>query len=488
MKKKLYLIFLFVFLLNSIGCEAKSVAVEPERFVVKPVVEEVKATIPLEERRFIYINNLEVEQKEINTTDKKGVKITYFYPIISGLKDKTVQDKIKKELEEIPKKLLTQFEASFVKTNQDYIIKLKGKSASAHISYSYNNVIVVEYNTFIETLFKDDYYTPTYKHLSYVYDLNTGEKIELTDVFKPGFDYNSKINDFICKYIIENNYDDYEYEKMSKPFQGIKKDQSFSLSIEGLRIILDEKNDEFFYEYADEILIPYKYLGDDYYIFDRYFDEDKNIFEKENLSKKLLQNKLEFKTNNLIRQESPRYNIYVMQGEFINVPNKEIEKKLNAMVVSKEDLEDFKYRAENYTGAHGSSNLSHNVNIFTNAGGYLSMAVFEDKRFGNVNEVKRTAYNYDFNLNKEIQLKDLFVAGTDITTKVKSYIKSMSYDLTDDMLQTGVEAAIKNNIFFFEESGVCIYFSPEGAKLDEYQEWVWIPFDEFGIENIKLFN
>ena len=327
MKKKLYIIFLFVFLLNTIGCEDKSVSTEPI-VTTEPIVETIKATIPLDERRFVYNNGIKVEQKDFNIIDEKKINITSNYPIISGLKDKSIQDKINNDIQVTCKKLLSQFEPNFLKLRQADIVKINSKSSNAYISYSFNNVIFLEYSVYIEAIFKDEKYYPNYKGVFYGYDLNTGEKIVLSDIFKPGSDYKSKINNFISQYIIENNYDDYEAERMTKPFQGIKEGQSFSLSFEGLRIILDERNDEFFNNgYFDQILIPFNYLGDDLYIFDKYFEENKNIFEQDKLSKKLFSNKLEFKVNNVINEQNPRYNIYIVQGEFINVPNKNIEKK-----------------------------------------------------------------------------------------------------------------------------------------------------------------
>jgi hypothetical protein len=489
MMKRLYVFLLVVFILFAIGCEDKVVTTEP-KVEIEPVVEQVKATIPLDERRFIYNNGIKVEHKNFSTVDEKKINITSDYPVISGLKDKSIQDKINQDIQDVGKKLVSQYESIFLALRQDDIIRVNGKSSSSYIPYSYNNVIFVESNAYIDVAFKDNNHYPSYTSVSYGYDLNTGEKIGLSDIFKPGSDYKAKINNFISQYIIENNYDDYETERMTKPFQGIKEDQSYSLSFEGLRIILDEKNDEFFNNgYLNIIVIPFKYLEDDLYVFDKYFDESKNIFEQDKLSKKLLPNKLEFKVNSIINEQKPKYYIYAIQGEFVNVPNKEIEEKLNEMVVLSIDLEDFKNKAANINDTQEISQYGHNVNIFTNVGGYLSMSVFEDIRFGRSQDSKREPFNYDFNQNKELLLRELFVDKVDISNVIKSYIKrNMNFSLSDEILELGIMDAVKTNKFYFDEYGVAVYVSTEGLSWDEYQKWVYVPFEEFGIENVAIFN
>lgn len=489
MMKRLYAFLLIVFILFAVGCEDKVVTTEPI-VEIEPVVEQVKDTIPLDERRFVYNNGIKVDQKDFNTIDENKINITNNYPVISGLNDKSIQDKINHDIQDVGTKLLSQYEPIFLALRKDNIIKVNGKSSHSYIPYSYNNIIFVECNAYIDVAFKDNNYYPSYTSVSYGYDLNTGDKIGLSDIFKPGSDFKAKVNKFISQYIIENNYDDYETERMTKPFQGIKEDQSYSLSFEGLRIILDEKNDEFFNNgYTDMIVIPFSYLGDDLYIFDKYFDESKNIFEQDKLSKRLLPNKLEFKVNSVLNEQKPKHYIYAIQGEFVNVPNKEIEKKLNEMVVSSIDLEDFKNKAAKVNDTQGISQYNHNVNIFTNVGGYLSMAVFEDIRYGTSQDFKREPFNYDFNQNKELLLRELFVDKVDISKVIKSYIKrNNDFPLSDEILELGIMDAVKANNFYFDEYGVAVYLSIEDLSWDEYQKWVYVPFEEFGFENVAIFN
>lgn len=489
MKKVLYAIFLFVFMLNIIGCETKPTVTEPVA-APEPIVERVKATIPLDDRRFIYNNGIKTEPKESQTIDDKKIINRMNYPVISGLKDKSVENKINNDIQDVSKKLLSQFELEFLALRQSDIVKINNKSSNAYISYSFNNVIFVDYSVYIDVEFKKDVYYPNYKSHSIGYDLITGDKLSLDDMFKPGSDYKSKINSFISQYLIDNNYDDYEAERMTKPFQGIRENQSFAMAFEGLRIILDDKNDEFFNNgYTDQVLIPFKYLADDLYIFDKYFNENNNIYKQDKLSKKLLPNKLEFKASNIIQEDKPGYYIYITQGEFINVPDKNIEKKLNKMTALNYALEDFKDKAKEYAASGKNSQYGHHINVFMNSGGYLSMAVVDEIRFDTLYEFKREPFNYDFNKNREMLLSDIFEDDVNINNVIKTYIKkNMHYKITEEVLETAVKTAVESNMFSVDDYAIQIYFNPKGVDIKGFEEWIFIPLEEFGLQNIKLLN
>jgi hypothetical protein len=277
---------------------------------------------------------------------------------------------------------------------------------------------------------------------------------------------------------------------MTKPFQGIRENQSFAMAFEGLRIILDEKNDEFFNNgYTDQVLIPFKYLGDDLYIFDKYFNENNSIYVQSRLSKKLLPNKLEYKASNIIQEDKPGYYIYITQGEFINVPDKDIEKKLNKMTVLKYDLEDFKDKAKEYAVSGKNSQYGHYTNVFMNSGGYLSMAVVDEIHFDTLYEYKREPFNYDFNQNREMLFSDIFEDDVDINSVIKTFIKrNMYYKITDETIEKAINEAVESNMFSVDDYAIQIYFNPKGVDIKGFEEWIFIPLEEFGLENIKLFK
>ena len=191
----------------------------------------------------------------------------------------------------------------------------------------------------------------------------------------------------------------------------------------------------------------------------------------------------------IIQEDGPGYYINITQGDFIHVPNKDIEKKLNDMIPFHLDLDSFRDKAKDIAEQGKNSQYGHHVNVFMNAGGYLSMAVIEDIRFDTLHDYKREILNYDFYKNKEVKLSDIFVDEFSINNVIKAYIKrNFSYNLTDEMIETGVKDAVKSNKFTFDEYTIQIYFDPKGADLDGYQKWIFIPWEEFGLEKIKLFN
>lgn len=490
MKSKFFVLFLCIVMLFTAACDGKSAAAPT--VPASTAAEKIKPFVPFDERKFIYTNGITIVPKENSIVDDKGENVNYSYQVISGLKNKEVQDKLNQEFQQVEKEQLSKLEANLLKASAKDKLKINKKNAGAYINYSCNNVIFVDYYSNIDVRMPGDAYYPCFDYFSYGYDLNTGNRITLGELFKPGVDYKKKINDFICQYLIENNYDDYSIERMSKPFQGIRENQSFIFDTYGLRIILDEKNDEFVsYQYFDQINIPLKYLADDLYIFDRYFDEGKSIFENGKLSKKLLSNKLEFVPEKLIREENEkdRCYIFITQGKFANVPSKEIESRLNDMAKSSFDIDSFKEKVKAEGDAKGYSNYSYNVNVFMNAGGYLSVTMVESIYLHDkiaLYEIK--PFNYDFNSNKEMHLNDIIESTADMEKLLKKHAKPMNYPVSNEILDKAIKESLREDKFYFDEYGITIHLPLEESEVDKGLLWVWVPFQEIGMDNIKLYK
>lgn len=495
MKKRLGVIILSIILLLSAGCEVKSNTTTAQTTTVKN--EEIntknekttdsiiiKEVIPFNDRKYVYTNGISVENKDSKTTEDKGVNFYQFYPVIDGLKDKTIQAKINKELKEVGEQQI----AKLMTTIEDPSV-IKAKQINTNVAYNYNNVIFVDFFASIETKQEGTNFHSIYDFGSYGYDLNTGDRLTMDDLFMPGFDYKSKINDFICKYLIANNYDDYKFERMIKPFQGIRENQSFSFGLEGLRIVIDKQNDEFAdLGYSEQIYIPLRYFGDDLYIFDRFYDEGQNIFDKEKLRKQLLPNKMKFKGESIFEESGANYYISIKHGKFVDVPNEEIEKKLNKMVVFSYDIEGFKKKAKALTGKNKYANLMNDINLRFNAGGYISMLTTKYEVIGDMIKANVVMFNYDFNKNKELQLADILTNTADFEKLLRKRVHEITYSLSEDMQNKVVEDALNNERFVLEEGGIHIYLPLLRDKRGSYPEWVWISYDEIGLENIKIFN
>lgn len=477
-------------LVNLSGCEKKSSDTADTKAKAENII--IKPTIPYSERLFIYNNGLEIEYKQLDTEDESFVRSHTYYPVISGLKNKTVQNKLNTEIPAVLKEMLTELQVKYPE-GQEPIKKYEHKSTYAHISYNHNNVLFIIYNANINAVFDKGNHTPIYSCKGIGYDLNTGYKIELSDLFKPGIDYKSKINAYISQYIIENNFDDYSSEMMTKPFQGIRENQSFSLAFEGLMIILDEKNDEFAYNgYTNTIMIPLEHFGDDLYIFDRYYDEGTNIYEKSKLTKKLFPNKIKFIPKDNTEQGSEKWHVSIMKGDFINIPDKSVEEKIAGMLETTFDTEEFIKEAEEFVsknkdvGYYGG--FIHNIEVPINAGGYLSVFSLDEiyRRDSHKQHIK--VFNYDFNRSREMKFRDLFINDINLEAIIKTHIMEMNLPVSNETIDEEIKKIIDSNEFYFSEYDVRFHFSPEGVKLDPYQEWIWMNFDKFGLENISIFN
>lgn len=483
MRKITAIMLAMVVVLITPGCEAKD---------IRAVNEQVKPAIPYEDRMFVYNNGLEIEYKDFKEADESNIETDWHYPVISGLKDKEVQDRMNNEIQEVLRTMLIRLQEEYPENNGN-IGKYERKDVNARITYNCNNVIFVDYDARIGISFKKDDYIPVNDTMGIGYDLNTGNRIGLKDLFRPGADYEKKINAYISQYIIENNYDDYEYEMMTKPFQGIREEQSFSLSFHDLIIIIDEKNDDFaYYGYPNSIYIPLKYLGDDLYIFDRYFDEGRSIYERSTLTKKLFPNKIEFVPAKYLEDGNDKWRISIMRGEFINIPDKAVEKKVNAVIGPILDAEKFRREAEEYVKSNKDANFygefSHHVEVLFNAGGYLSISSFDEIHGENEYEQYRRTFNYDFNRNKEMEFMDLFINDIDAEAVIKKRIADDGYTFPAELTEKTIKAAIDSKDFSFSDSHIFLHFSPEGIDMESYREWIWIGYEEFGLENISIFN
>jgi hypothetical protein len=482
--RRIAAIFLIIAALWGIsGCEAKS---------LETATEQIKPVMPYEERVYVYNNGLDIEYKDIKETDESDAEVNLHYPVISGLKNKSVEERLNKEIPSVLYSMINRLKEKFPENTGD-IGEYAEIYANATVNYSCNNVLFIEYNASIYMPYTREKFVPIYSFQAAGYDLNTGNSISLKDIFKPGVDYIKKINTYISQYIIENNYDDYEYEIMTGPFRGIREDQGYSLSFDNLVVIIDEKNEDFvYYGYPGSIYIPLKYLGDDLYIFDRYFDENINIFESSKLTKKLFPNKIDFKPTGMISEGDGKWHISIMKGEFMNIPDKTVERELNAMLAPEIDPQQFRREAEEYLQNNKTAKyygeLMHNIEVLFNNGGYLSVAsVSEAYTTGKIKQYRKT-FNYDFNRNRKMHVKDLFINDVDVTAVVKKHVASMGYTYSEKMIEEAVNAALDSEEFSFSEHYVLLHLSPMGANNDPYREWIWIGFEEFGLENISLFN
>lgn len=451
----------------------------------------VKNMIPMQDRRYIYQNGLEIKEESLETVDTRdNCKLNISYQSISGLKDKNLQEKINNKLLSDIKQRLSQLEAQLNKKYGEQGFKLDNKGAYSYIPYNCNNVLFIKGDVYIEGDSKEKGQEFLLKSFSWGYDLNTGKAIALRDLFKPEADYKSIINDAICRYIIEKNFDDYDSDRMTGPFLGIPDNQSFSFSKEGLTIILDEKNPEFVSEgYVENVFIPLKELGDNLIVFDRYMYDKNGLYEKEKLTKALLPNPYDFKEEKLVNESTENTYINIVEGKYINMPNMELANKLNKLAACSYDTETVREMLKQDIQKGRQSHFIHNVGVVMNAGGYFSTVITEQLFLKGQIEKQYRIFNYDFNKDKELSLQDLFIEGVNAETLLENCLQKNG-DYSVKLQQNSPEKlkGLLESSFYMTENGMYLDCSIEGAGSTAEKPWIWLSFEELGWENIKLFN
>jgi hypothetical protein len=442
--------------------------------------------MPFSERRFVFTNGLDYSEKLVSSQEG-STKISKSYLVFSGFKNKDVEEKINQDAARTIDQTMEELLANTAAENGGKAPVPESKESSANVVYNCNNVLFIE--CYANEEFTVNSELVSRQRLKAVgYDLNTGAKLQLKDLFKKGSGYEKMINDYILMHIIENNYDDPDSAFMSKPFQGIREGQSFSFSVEGLKIILDEKNDEFEdLGYPNTVNIPLSVIGDELAVFDRYYDGKTNLFEKNGI-KKLLPNLSEFKVTKLFQESGKNYNIYIEEGEFINIADAAVKTMLDNLTVCRIDLDGFRKKAAAQAAANPGENfgnVNHDVSTMFNAGGYMSIVVW-DAVYEN-GEMQETAkyVNYDFNNKSMMKLKDIFFGNFDYKTAIALIINNQYKEYNPDHLADVSKDAISEEDFFFDESGLEIHLNPQSEE--SYRSF-WIPYEKIGWENLALFG
>lgn len=206
---------------------------------------------------YITNNNLEIEEVEYSKTEDGYVDKSYFQ--ISGLKDEKIQDAINQEVEDTFMYLNSWEEIPSYRGIKVKLKKFEGLEpdstwANASVHLNTGNVLSAELNASMQYSNepRDGYYeyltVSNTKTLNY--DLNTGKKLLITDIFKDGVDGIEYINEKINDMLVNTNSDEEEYSysdgwntfKLVGSFDGIKEDQKFYVLNGGntLVLILDQ--------------------------------------------------------------------------------------------------------------------------------------------------------------------------------------------------------------------------------------------------------
>jgi hypothetical protein len=296
-KNKLIILFLIILFLFTSACTRstrKDIESNQDEGITVDIKEEAPSFQPLPLKKYLYVNGIEIEPRT-HAEELPNHRIHVDTPEIKGLLDKKVQDKLNKafwqEAQNFIAKPLPVFDTKplGLKTPEFKTEKWYSYSVNAN----YNNVLSL-------VIYSNEVYGPdlyTDKMIPYLYELKSGNKLGIEDLFIEGADGIKMINERISNYILKNHL---EEEMLTKPFQGIKKDQPFYLSDSTLTIVLDKRNSEFVYP-NQHISISFDELKGAIDIYHKYSDNTNSIYEKEKLAKKMLPNPIKIKYSFIYR-------------------------------------------------------------------------------------------------------------------------------------------------------------------------------------------
>ena len=292
---------------------------------------------------------------------------------------------------------------------------------------------------------------------SYIFDLNTGQRIFLNNLLKENEDYNVTIKNYINKYIKETNL------KIDKDKINIDKYTNYEIIDEGINIYFN----------------PYR-------------SSENNIRYEFKVPFSVFKNKIKMvQSSNIIAnvdtQTITKNNKYI--NSVINIPiiiteNKELSKNINDEITASimKFFNDSQQQAKDYyEGLPEIENkfvANVDFDIKKNSDDILSIIIKYYKYAGGAHgEYENVAYNIDIKNGKFISLKDLFKEEIDYKSIINEEIRSQIEDLIKSNEENkGVyefKSISDNQKFYIQDDNLVIYFdlyeiAPYAAGIPEF--------------------
>ena len=394
------------------------------------------------------IRSVQITDEKINIEDK-NVKITASMPVIH-YKDKSVERYINTYI----RKNINEFVNSQRQINNIY---KTSKKISVDLKY---HMVFEDKQTVNIIIYKDiNIDDKKYERLkdSYVFDLNTGQRIYLDNFLKNNEDYDIVIKKYILNKINSRN-----------------------LNIDKKRISIDKYTN--YYITGDGIGIyfnPYQtYSDNNLYDFKIPYDIFKNKIRMLDTSPIVAQVDTQTITKN------KKYINSIINIPIVITENKDVEKKINNQI--KQDIMNGYYKIEEeakkfYEGAtiEEIKPYIYNVNfeVKKNGDNMLSIIVTYYQDSGGAHGFyENESYNIYMKNGENLSLKQLFKEDKDYKTiiedEIRNQIKNLSKD--DDLSQAYTFKGIKpNQKFYIQDDNLVIYFdlyeiAPYAAGIPEF--------------------
>jgi hypothetical protein len=197
-------------------------------------------------------------EKRINENKSYGT-IDIKIPIIVGSNNSNV-----KEFNGIVEGDIADWQKDLIELAKQDEAESKSKGIDFR-PYSLDSVYKIPYNTKNFVSLVVDYYQYTggahglTTRNTYNYDFNQGKRLRLFELFKEGYDYQTKINDVIKQQIAKNPS---EYFQDENGFKGIKNKQDFYIDNDGIVIVFQLYDIAPYVSGIKEFHIPFSVVQD----------------------------------------------------------------------------------------------------------------------------------------------------------------------------------------------------------------------------------
>jgi hypothetical protein len=215
-------------------------------------------SVSLMQQRIAAIKFVPRQIREGNRRLRYTIKARYPQSLAAGRDARLV--KLNQELRSLMSKEVLDFKKDFVAPEE--------RMSEAGSYYESNYMTELAANDLVSIYFGvSTYYEgaahPNHNSLVFNYDLKTGQKLNLADLFKPNSDYLSVISDYSIKALMKQKAPDPDADWI-KEGAGAKEEnyKSWNITRQGLKVTFDPYQVASYAEGPHEVVIPYAVLKD----------------------------------------------------------------------------------------------------------------------------------------------------------------------------------------------------------------------------------
>ena len=400
-------------------------------------------------KRYLISNPIKVNENKLSQ-EKSTYKMELSYPQIDGILDLSVQNRINNDIK--------GYADSFQKEAELYQKDLKEIRMNYNVTANYNNILCI--NIYQHIILNDDYLM---RQETLLYELVSGKKLELKDIFAENTDFPGILNRKIEQYILKNNL---EEDILKSPFKGIRVGQGFELTENSLRILFTKNNEintiGMIYG-PDSFIFKLKEFNGLIDIYDKYLNPGKELYQATALKRKMIPNDFEEKFMR-IEYMRDKYRAAVTGRMFSGMKNNEFEKKLNDICSYSGENEFKKLIPGNIEKSDDYNKMPYilrDYGILANYCDVLCLVCYEHYRIPE-GASKDSQWHMSYNVltGKKLELKDLFKNNFDWKTAIKNRVTT-ELSRRNLKLDANLDTAMNKADFWFDDETLWINLKPD---------------------------